>query len=499
MLKFLSLTICSFIFLFFANVFPASANMFDREYHYSIDLGYPEKYPIIFDSVYLFSKDKITLYVSTSSANPGPWGSGAQASSILDSQPLPTRIKMQWFSVSENQFWEVDAPIDQTLFKKERNYRLKNPFNYFKTYKIPSAFMSRTYWTIYAIPGGRAFIWMSGGDNTYESFLIADLQAKKVDMDWKGFLLHSDEISKNASIPSRESFVQEKIQKAANKTRSLPQDLINKNADQWLGYIKKYNWQLQMEPPYELKDVEARYTNKEARIILAGTDQTKLMPRPIPSILDFFAVNTKTNYLNRIHINFGKDFYQNHDDDWHEIVEAFEKINQLPPVNGLITLSLKISPDQKQMDIFLIKGKNKIELNDGKVELIDTYDDYNPVVCDLDPPALQMTFDDFTKVEQGSKLFNIQDQDNNPIPYYKYKLLREDGKFYYGVTGLDGKTARVKTFVNGKWLNLDLYEDLRERCVSATEIPKDLHIYKPVSQPYPYNPLLLIRNFIGKN
>lgn len=477
-----------------AYIIPTQAETNIKNYHYSAELGYPEKYPIIFNIVELPTPQKVqdSLYISTGMANPGPWGSGSQSSSILESQPLPTRVKMQWFSVSENQFWEVDAPIDQRFFQNKNRYGAINPFIYFKNRSNPQLFMKNTTWNIYAVPGGRAFIWISSASNVYESYLIAELQAKKVDQDWKKFILRNDMVNKGEAIPSRADFVKNQLQKAAEKTNTPIKKLINKNADQWLAYIKKYNWQMQVGPPFELKDVEARYTNNEAQIIYADTDQTKILPRPIPHMLEFFVVDKKNNYLHRIRVTFGKDYYENHDEDWNEIIHAFTKLNQETPVNGLMTLNLKISSNLKQLDLFLIKGKHKIELKNIEVSLIDTYDDYSPIICDNYSPALQMNQNDFTTTEQGSKIFTLLDQMKHPVPYYKYKLLREDGKFYYGVTGTDGNTVRVKTFVNGKWLQLDLYEDLREGCVSKEEIPKDLHIYKPTLQPLKINPFLLL-------
>lgn len=237
-----------------------------KNYHYSVELGYPEKYPIIFNLVELPTTPKVrnSLYVSAGMSNPGPWGSGSQSSSILESQPLPTRIKMQWFSVSENQFWEVDAPIDQSFFQNKNRYGAINPFTYFKGRSSPQLFMKDTTWNIYAVPGGRAFIWISGASNVYESYLIADLKAKKIDLDWKNFIVRNDLTDQSKAIPSRADFVKEQLQTAAKKTNTPINDLINKNADQWLEYIQKYNWQMQVDPPFELKDIEARYINNEA-------------------------------------------------------------------------------------------------------------------------------------------------------------------------------------------------------------------------------------------
>lgn len=472
-----------FFYISLINLITGST-LYAKDYHYSVDLGYPEKYPILFSELRLPTTGNIIeeLYISRSGGGGGPWGSGSQASSIVESQPFPTKIIIKWFSVSENQFWEVEQPIDQTFFKKMNSYQITSPFRYFRNRAPSNTFMERTFWNIYVVPGGIAFIWITGG-NSEETYLLPPIHAKKAEFNWEVFMDRAANYTYDVDYkaPERKTYVQQRLQETAKKTNSPIDTLTNKDADQWLRYINKYNWQLALSSPFELKDQEIRYINEERRILYAQIDQATLSPRPIPSRLDFFMVNKNTNQLSRILLYFGDSYVdETYEENWTEIITAFEKLNQQLPTNTPITLNLEIPGDMSDLKAFLIKGNTKIELKDIRPQIIDNWDDYTPVVCTTDSPDLLMTKDDFSDNPKESRSFRMQDQAKNPIRYFKYRVLRSDGKYYYGITDDNGSTVSVKTVVNGKKLKADLYKDYRDSCLPEDKMPKNLDTYKPV-------------------
>lgn len=50
-----------------------------------------------------------------------------------------------------------------------------------------------------------------------------------------------------------------------------------------------------------------------------------------------------------------------------------------------------------------------------------------------------------TKLPYLDEKFNLKDQNGKPIPNFKYRVQREDGKNYCGVTNLNGDTKRINT------------------------------------------------------
>lgn len=54
------------------------------------------------------------------------------------------------------------------------------------------------------------------------------------------------------------------------------------------------------------------------------------------------------------------------------------------------------------------------------------------------------------------EMFVIKDQDGNPIPYFKYKIVTGDGEIIRGVTNAKGETARVETSTNK--VKIDIYK-----------------------------------------
>lgn len=453
--------------LFSPNVLTAS--LFTKNYHYSVDLGFNSSYPMDFDYVTLIDKsgEPVPLYI-TGDGGPSIWGSGSQASSLLERNPLPNGIKLRWFSHTENQFWEGEYQFDSRLLQQLKKYRVGHPFHYFQT--KPKDFMERTYYYIYATPGGLLTIWISGAG---EKYLLAQFQANKVDMNWDSFMKreYGYIMSRyNFQPPTREQYIQERLEKIAPpKNGKLATD-----ATPWLRYMQSYPWHLKLNHQVQLKDYETRYTNGERYFTYATTNQALLGSRPIPNTIDLYFVNNQTNKLQRARIKFGSE-----ETGWEEIIKGFEALGNSKPKDQAIELYLSIMLEQNEVEAYLIKGDTKLELLDIKPTLIDLYDEYSPIACINNEPDLQMGEDDLSNDETQSKMYVMKDQNGHPISNFKYRLLREDGKYLYGTTNKNGETQRVRVVLNGHRLNLELYEDYRDSCISADQIPNNLDTYRP--------------------
>lgn len=470
LLNCLKLMMCLSAFIFSAEA---------KDYHYSVGLGYPQKYPMGYDEVEFFDSkgEPVHLYISGSDAGSGSWGWGSQASSLHEQQPLPASIKIRWFSIMENQFWEADYKFDQKIFEVLDQYSATSPFLYGERAPIP--FMERTYLDIYVTPGGLVTIWITGA-GARENYLLAQFHAKKTDMDWKKFIsrLYG---AYNLEDLDREKYVQKQKAEFAENNKISVNNISVADSKKWERYMKRYLWTFSISAPFELKDYEGRYTNGERYFVYAGTNQKELGRQAVPHNLNFSVVDPRTNKQKRIKIEFGPLTSKGiEDENWDEVLNGFEKIANMEPVDGPIDMQIAYKPEEQQLNVFLVKGEHRIELTEIKANLTDYYDDYSPVACVKDDPKLQLTKKDFSKNLKESESFVLQQgQCEKPTPHFPYRLLREDGKYYYGTTDQNGETVRIRTVVGGKRLNLVLYEDYRKSCVPQNEIPADLDIYKP--------------------
>lgn len=110
-----------------------------------------------------------------------------------------------------------------------------------------------------------------------------------------------------------------------------------------------------------------------------------------------------------------------------------------------------------QKEILLTSGKAYIKIADGNIlihapGMVETKAATHP---HSGPASLDY---DFRTYDPGNdEMFVIKDDLGHPIPNFKYKILREDGKIFKGVTNAKGETLRVQTGANK--LQLALFKD----------------------------------------
>lgn len=142
-----------------------------KEYRYFIDLGAPEAYEVLFDfdSNYLTNQQgDILLPFAVFGGSPcRRWGMGQQATSLSERNPLPAGIKVRWFSVTENQFWEGECLFNQQLLENLTHYTVDNLL-----YRKKDKFSDYMGITVYVVPEGLVTVWINGGYGA-EQFLLA--------------------------------------------------------------------------------------------------------------------------------------------------------------------------------------------------------------------------------------------------------------------------------------------------------------------------------------
>lgn len=113
-----------------------------------------------------------------------------------------------------------------------------------------------------------------------------------------------------------------------------------------------------------------------------------------------------------------------------------------------------------QKEILLTSGNAYIKIADGNIlihapGMVETKAATHP----HSGPA-SMNYD-YRSYDPGKdEMFVIRDDSGNPIPNFKYKILREDGQEFFGVTNAKGETLRVQTGDNK--LKLKLFRDTRK-------------------------------------
>lgn len=330
--------------------------MSNKEYRYSIDLGASEHYPMLydFDNNYLTDQQgNILLPFAVIYGSSGDqWGRGEQATSISERNPLPTGIKVRWFSVTENQFWEGEYHFNQQFLENLSHYTIDDLL-----YRSKVKFADYFGITVYTVPGGLVTVWIGNGA---EQFLLAQFQAKKVEEEnWDYF---SQRVLKRQQKISREDYIKEIFSRPTmQQTAKELGEGKKPSSTYWQQLMKTYPWQLTLSEGFTLKGYSAWYLNGE-KYYTYQQDNQLAKNRPVPRDFTFyFEGNGHT--LQRF------DFIP----DPEEIKQAFATLALTPPLDEPMNLHLVIAKDIKNLDAFLIKGDNKIELKHIKVRRVRLY------------------------------------------------------------------------------------------------------------------------------
>lgn len=357
--------------LFFIIGFLGSYSMTSeaKDYKYSIDGGSPNRYPAIYDFYgNYFTDDKGNkLLAFVPGGNSTYWGGGRQATLLSERNPLPSGIKVKWFSIAENAFWEGSYTFNSQLLNSLIKYKTDDIL-----YRKQRNFIDSMDFTVYVTPGGLVTVWVSGAG---EVFLLAQFHAQKMQQepDWNVFYRTS--ISGRGEPEPKDIYIkklQNRIEKNINESLNGKSEFFDDRlpagkltAAPWLRLMKTYDWYLSINNQYfTLRDYRVYYVNAESRFIYSGDNQL-VKPRPVPSSLNFFFQNKQNkNIPERINVKFDRD----------EIMKAFAELALIPPMSEPINLYMDIKLDLSDLQAYAIKGNKKILLKKASPELVDLYD-----------------------------------------------------------------------------------------------------------------------------
>lgn len=323
-------------------------------YEYDVKVSSAGGYSALLDFNHNYFTDqqgKILLpFTSFGGAVADGWAGGQQATAMGIKAPLPYGVKVRWFSITENQFWEGDAVLNQEKLEQLKHYRIHDVL-----YHNNNNFLDLSDFVINYAPGGLVTIWMTGNS---EEYLITQFKAHKIEvLDWDSFIqpVLGEKISRKDYL----AFQMDLKNGGASLDAKIRQEVLTKTvpgAEQWLRLMKQYSWFLKTNSSYELKGYFANYLNGEQYSTQQNQDQIKKL-RAIPIAITVLLKSYKTKENIRLDFDFNKE----------EIMDGFEKLSQNQQGSEPIQLYLDINDTISEVSVYLIKGSEKIEIKNAKI------------------------------------------------------------------------------------------------------------------------------------
>jgi len=313
-----------------------------KEYKYGVEVGSAGGYTMLPDFNHNYFTDqqgRIILPFTTGGPVSKGWPGSDQATNLGETQILPYKITVRWYSIAEDQFWEGEAFFDQKQLEYY-SHKLARSLDFIVNYA----------------PGGLVTVWMSGLEG--EIYLITQFKAHKINnVNWSEFIipLMDEDIS-------RTKYLDRQIQKGGKSYYRVIDDKVQQeirehrvpDAEPWLRLMHRYSWVLKTNSLYELKRYSAVYVNGEQYDTLQINNQAE--PRAIPFVIITDIEDIKNQQPIRLVYTFNKE----------EIIDAFEKLSKEP---GSEPMQLYLDIDDKltKVDLYLIKGSQKIEIKNVKI------------------------------------------------------------------------------------------------------------------------------------
>lgn len=311
-------------------------------YNYHVEVGHPIEYQAIFDwnNSYLYDTYKQPLLDFGGEIGSGSdWGNGTQITSLFYEGPIPSGIKVRWFSVMEDQFWEGEYKF---------NFSQLTALHHDKVWKtlyqeFSDPMKNGVSYTVYVVPGGLVTIWMNTSAN---KILLGQFQAKKIDIPWEDFA------SSLLIEMNRENFIQMHLT-SINTPEYVRQEAKNNKLPsfvRWKRLMKTYSWKLKGSSNFILKDYFTRYVNGEQYYTYQGDLQQS--ERAVPHFF-YVYLEDKFGKITRLGITLDKE----------EIIAAFEKLNSKYSMNTEFTILIDETDDLQYTRIYLIVGEDKVSIN----------------------------------------------------------------------------------------------------------------------------------------
>ncbi|MHC5224671.1 hypothetical protein [Ignatzschineria sp. LJL83] len=287
---------------------------------------------------------------------------------------FPTGIYLQWYSLFEKQGWEKRFDFNADFMEQLKYHCFRNVNQGFESCLVDRRTFGTDYMSgrfsfdIYAMPSGLAYVYISGGGETY---LLGELQAEPRDIDFESYkrTLGSRLNETGEEVFNRRlSYQTEEFQEAYhNGTLSF-------STEQWERRMKRYNWELIGNSLYKVKGpYNGVYTNAEMYNIYEDGKNTfhdrHAPPNHLTVYLEGTELSPNPGVVERFRFRF--------DDD--EIMNAFEEVEALDP-EGKIQLEVIVSSDLKSYRVLLTNGTKGVRLYPTMFNLEDIPKEYKPII-----------------------------------------------------------------------------------------------------------------------
>lgn len=295
------------------------------------------------------------------------WGAGggsvmAPPQGLL---PVPDTINMYYYSLPENQFWKLKAPLPkeriQELFeKKYTSLRGGKDLEYIGL-------------TAGMAPCGFVTIWMVGDAG---SVLIDTLQAERTIMDY------------NKAFPDYNCSQEEAFRDFSKSLFSFIQDEMRTgtlSSQYWKDLNKKYKWKLEFEDPgislynFSADCINVEYWHKES-------DEGRLQSfteKAIPAELTLLFKHDKDPLQYKIYLTFEpaiigstskiseEEYFLNHMNRNKELMRLFDNFYK-EAGEQQATLLLDFNDEMTELKVYLKTDSLKMEIPGCKIEIFSS-------------------------------------------------------------------------------------------------------------------------------
>ena len=290
-----------------------------------------------------------SLYIPDGSDIKHGWGTPVSSHVVgPDLKPLPSQLRITFFSYTENQFYQgkFDLPYAKILKLFQEGYYSPNEGKHVTYLKI----------VVGVAPGGAVTVWLAGINKTTEVFFG---QAEKYDGEWRS-------ITSNTTL-SREEYIQRRLLDALKTPEAIA--ALHKNGvplGLWARYRTRYPWQ-PLFTGMTVRDGridevryftgELDYFNYPLESSIAGST------RPVPSQIYFIWEYTKVQ---------GRSYELTFDEA--EIFDAFKKLGNSHPS---LQLEMRMTPTdsgKKVFSVWLRNAKDAIPLKQTRIKIYGVSD-----------------------------------------------------------------------------------------------------------------------------
>ena len=268
---------------------PTMDNFQTEKFYLSAAPASADGYPTRIIEGYFKRSDGKTFHVPALHYMEGSWGaSGIGEVSGDQNQPAPDSLHLQWFSYTEDKFYEGNF-----LLPQRRIYDLLKAGWYNTDERVHDTYDELT---VCPVPGGVAVVWLTGNQM---KTLVGRFQARELYYDWRVYSIQPETRAQTVQARQAELSPAVRQQIAAGTISSR----------RWDTYLKTYPWRLEVtmqtgisdqpqSEPLTLYDHYIRYLNAEQSTYPPTPDRAPYnqallttQPRPVPKYFGLFVKN----------------------------------------------------------------------------------------------------------------------------------------------------------------------------------------------------------------